>query len=243
VRFESDDVESPALPAAFPGFAPFRDEEDAQFFRSSVRPFDSPEATAGEIVRRFSQVVFAVMDEASRRPCHLGLDDLLRWHRATFKTTFPYQAGELRTGPTWFGVRWREQGELRRRTVTGSDPALVRDELRGAFATYNTERERRGPERRPLAVALGTAADLYAGLLRIHPFEDGNLRAAFPALQCALISLGAAPVHFEQAVAEHDEAIGWALRPEPALRSTEPFVELLRARIEGAARSGWRPVR
>jgi hypothetical protein len=54
VRFESDDVESPVMPGAFPGFAPFRDEEDAPFFRSSVRPFDSPEATAGEIVRRFS---------------------------------------------------------------------------------------------------------------------------------------------------------------------------------------------
>jgi hypothetical protein len=58
-----------------------------------------------------------------------------------------------------------------------------------------------------------------------------------------LISLGAAPVHFEQAVAEHDEAIGWALRPEPGLRSLEPFVELLRARIEAAARAGWRPLR
>jgi hypothetical protein len=44
---------------AFPGFAGFRDEEDAPFFRSAIRAFDSPEATAAEILRSFSRVVFA----------------------------------------------------------------------------------------------------------------------------------------------------------------------------------------
>jgi hypothetical protein len=110
------------------------------------------------------------------------------------------------------------------------------------FRAYNVELERCGPERRQLADALRTAAELYAALLRIHAFEDGNLRAAFPALQGALISLGAAPVHFESAVAEHDEAIGWALRPEATRHTVEPFVELLRARIEAAAGSAWRPL-
>lgn len=232
-----------ALPDAFPGFVGFRDEDDAPFFRSAVRPFDSPEATAVEIVKRFSRVVFAVMEEASRRPLRLGLDDLLRWHRATFRSTFPYQAGEIRAGDAWFGVRWRADGELQRRIVKGTDPAAIRDELGAAFGAYNAERERREPKRRPLADALRTAAELYVSLLRIHPFEDGNLRGTFPALQGALISLGAAPVHFDQAVAEHDQAIGWALRPDAERRTVEPFVELLRARIEAAARAGWRPLR
>jgi fido (protein-threonine AMPylation protein) len=240
---ESCSGEHPAVPEAFPGFASFRDEEDAPFFRSAVRPFDSPEATAIEIVRCFSRVIYVVMDEASSRPLRIGSDDLLRWHRATFRSTFPYQAGEIRRGEAWFGVRWREQGELHRSMVKGSDPDLIRDELHEAFRAYNGERARRGPERRPLADALRTTAELYTALLRIHPFEDGNLRAAFPVLQGALISLGAAPVHFEQAVAEHDEAIGWALRPETAQQTVEPFVDLLRARIEAAARSGWRPLR
>lgn len=228
---------------AFPGFTGFRDEEDAPFFRSAIRAFDSPEATAAQILRAFSRVVFAVMDEASHRPLRLGAEDLLRWHRATFKRTFPYHAGEIRAGDAWFGVRWREHGELHRRMVNGTDPARIRDELRVAFRAYEAERQEREPEQRPLAVALRAAAELYAELLRIHPFEDGNLRAAFPALQGALISLGAAPVHFEQAVAEHDEAIGWALRPDHQQRTIEPFTALLRTRIEAAARSGWRPLR
>jgi fido (protein-threonine AMPylation protein) len=226
---------------AFPGFTGFRDEEDAPFYRSGIRAF--PEATAAEILGSFSRVVFAVMDEASRRPLHLGTEDLLRWHRATFKSTFPYQAGEMRTSDTWFGVRWRDDGQLHRRMVRGADPGLMRDELRAAFRAYDAERQRREPEQRPLAVALRTAAELYAELLRIHPFEDGNVRAAFPAPQGALISLGAAPVHFEQAIAEHDEAIGWALRPEQERRTIEPFAALLRTRIQAASRSGWRPLR
>lgn len=127
--------------------------------------------------------------------------------------------------------------------VKGTDPGLIREELRAAFRAYDAELQRREPEQRPLAVALRTAAELYAALLRIHPFEDGNLRAAFPALQGALTSLGAAPVHFEQAVAEHNEAVGWALRPEQEQRTIGPFTALLRSRIETAARSGWRPLR
>jgi hypothetical protein len=153
-------------------------------------------------------------------------------HRGTGGCTFPYQAGDIRTGDTWFGVRWRADGELKRRMVKGTDPAAIRDELRAAFDVYNAERERRDPERRPLVDALRTAAELYVSLLRIHP-----------ALQGALISLGAAPVHFEQSVAEHDEAIGGALRPNAERRTIGPFVELLRARIDTAARAGWRPLR
>jgi fido (protein-threonine AMPylation protein) len=137
------------------------------------------------------------MDEASHRPLRLEPEDLLRWQRATFKSTFPYQAGEIRAGDAWFGVRWRERGELHRRMVKGTDPGLIRDELRAAFRAYDAELQRREPEQRPLVVALRTAVELYAALLRIHPFEDGNLRAAFPALQGALTSVGAAPVHFE----------------------------------------------
>jgi hypothetical protein len=132
------------LPEAFPGFAGFRDEEDAPFFQSAVRLFDSPEATAAEIVRRFSRVIFAVMDEASRRPLRIGSDDLLRWHRAAFRSTFPYGAGEIRTADAWFGVRWREQGHLHRRVVKGSDPVVIREDLRAAFRAYNAELERRG---------------------------------------------------------------------------------------------------
>jgi fido (protein-threonine AMPylation protein) len=120
------------------------------------------------------------------------------------------------------------------RMVAGSDPARIREELRMVFHDYNAELRRRSSERRPMGDAARTAGAVYAEILRIHPFEDGNLRAAFPALQCALVSLGASPVDFEAAVAEHDEALGWALRPEEEHRTVEPFAELLLSRIRDA---------
>lgn len=227
----------------FPGFVEFRDEEDAPFYESSLPRFAGAEATAAEVLERFSAVVFGVMDSASRRPLRMGHDDLVRWHKAIFATTFPHQAGQVRPGPTWFGVRWREHGRLHGRMIAGADPTHIRPEMRAAFAVYNAELEGRAPQHRSTRDALTAAATLYTDLLHIHPFEDGNLRASFPALQGALMSLGTAAVNFEDAVAAHDEAIGWALHPESEKRTVEPFVELMAERIREAARRGWRGVR
>jgi fido (protein-threonine AMPylation protein) len=232
----SDGNQEDSEDGVFPGFASFRDDEGSPFYRSDVRVFGTPEGTAAEITGRLSRVVFAVVREAARRPLTIGLDDLLRWHAGIFKTTFPYQAGKIRTAQAQFGVRWREDGELRTRLVTGSDPGVTRAQLRAAFALYNAERERRAPGERSIAEAASTAARLYADILRIHPFEDGNLRGAFPALQGALVSLGASTVDFEAAVAEHDEALGWALRANAESRTIVPFADLLLARMRAAGR-------
>jgi fido (protein-threonine AMPylation protein) len=216
--------------AAFPGFAAFRDEADAPFFSSRVPKFGTAEATGAEITRCLSQLIFNVTQEATRRPLRLELDDLLRWHQAIFRSTFPYQAGVIRSDATEFQIRWRDE-ELRTKLLKGAEPRQIRKELAAAIHTYNAEHEGRPPEQRPLREAVTAAATLYADLLRIHPFDDGNLRAAFPALQGALVSLGAAPVDFEGAVAQHDEALGWALLPSTKARTIGPFVDLLIARI------------
>jgi fido (protein-threonine AMPylation protein) len=160
--------------------------------------------------------------------------DVLGWHRGIFLTTFAHQAGEIRTGATQFGIRWRDGEELRIRMATGSDPARIREELRVVLRDYNAELGRRESERRSVGDAARTAATVYAEILRIHPFEDGNLRAAFPALQCALVSLGVSPVDFETAVPAHDEALGWALRPDEERRTVIPFAELILSRIRAA---------
>lgn len=220
-------------PRAFPGFERFREDPDAPFFASRMPGFGTPEATWAEAHRSLTVVVMDIMREATRRPLRMGRDDLMRWHRATFRTTFPHQAGRLRDEPVAFQIRWREGGELHKRACNGTEVSRILHELDAAFAAYNAEREARGSERRPLREAVTAAAALYIELLRIHPFEDGNLRAALPALEGALISLGAAAVDFESAVAEHDEALGWALHPDGEKRSLEPFVELVLERLKG----------
>ena len=229
------------VPEPFPGFAGFRDARDAPFYSSRMPGFSTAETTAAEVVVCFSRVVFAVMREASRRPLRMSRADLLRWHRATFRTTFPYQAGKFREEAAVFEIRWREGGELRRQPLHGSAVFSIATEVDAAFAAYHAELAAHTPEQRTLREAVVGAAALYAELLRIHPFEDGNLRAAFPALQGALISLGAAAVDFEGAVAEHDEALGWALRSDAGHRTLEPFVDLIVRRITKAATVEERP--
>lgn len=225
----SADREGP--PALFPGFGGFRDEEGSPFYRSHLPMFDTPQKTATEITARLSRVIFEVVREAARRPLRMGVDDLLRWHTAIFKTTFPYEAGKLRNAQTQFGVRWREGGEPHGRMVLGSDPRHIRAELRTAFMTYNTEREQRAPEQHSVREAAVVAASLYADILRVHPFDDGNLRSAFPALQGALVSLGGRTVDFQAALTEHNESLGWALRPDAEKREVSPFAELLVMRM------------
>jgi fido (protein-threonine AMPylation protein) len=231
----------PKHPEPFPGFAQFRDDRDAPFYASRMPAFPTPEATAAEVVARFSRVVFEVMREASRQPRRMNRADLVRWHRATFRTTFPFQAGRLREDATVFEIRWRDAGKLRKRPLSGSEAEHVPAELDAAFAAYDAELAARRPEQRTLREAVTAAAALYVELLRVHPFEDGNLRAAFPALQGALISLGATAVDFDDAVGDHDEALGWALRPDPEHRSLDPFVDLLMQRIAMAAEQRPRP--
>jgi fido (protein-threonine AMPylation protein) len=222
----------------FPGFGGFRDEEGSPFYRSHLPMFDTPQKTTTEITARLSRVIFEVVREAARRPLRMDVDDLLRWHAAIFKTTFPYEAGKLRNAQTQFGVRWREGRELRTRLVAGSEPGAVRAELKRAFECYEAERERGPRTQRSLERAVRAASQLYVDILRIHPFDDGNLRGALPLLQGALVSLGAPTVHFEAAVAEHDEALGWALRPDAESRTINPFAELLLARIQASVDHG-----
>jgi fido (protein-threonine AMPylation protein) len=218
----------------FPGFAAFRDDESSRFYRSLSPAFGTPQKTAAEITVRLSRVVFDVTRNAALRPLQMGLEDLLRWHMGIFKTTFSHEAGQLRTAQTQFGVRWREDGELRGRLMSGSDPGLIRAELRTAFAAYNAERERCEPKQRSAKETAIAAASLYADILRTHPFDDGNLRSAFPALQGALVSLGGRTVDFQDALTEHDEALGWALRPDAENRTALPFAELLIARMQAS---------
>jgi fido (protein-threonine AMPylation protein) len=207
-----------------PGFADFRDDESSRFYRSHLPAFGTPQKTTVEIHRRLSRVVLSVVAAAARSPLRMELEDLLRWHTGIFNTTFPHEAGHLRSAQTQFGVRWREDGELHQRATTGADPAALCPELRAAFAAYNAERERCPPERRSLRETAIAAASLYADILRTHPFDDGNLRGAYPALQGALVSLGGRAVDFQDALTEHDEALGWALRPNPATPSDAGFV-------------------
>jgi prophage maintenance system killer protein len=76
------------------------------------------------------------------------------------------------------------------------------------------------------------AGAMYAGILRVHAFADGNHRTGFVALSAALWSLGLSAVEFAQDadLADHDDAVAPALFSRDG--DIEPFAQLLATRIE-----------
>lgn len=131
-----------------------------------------------------------------------------------------------------YGALWRENGVQQRQLMDGLPVEEVRPALNVAFAAYDAELRRCEPARRHADEAIRTAVTLYAEVLRIHPFPDGNTRTTFPLLQVALRSLGGVPCHFAGGELARREALGWAVQPDPTRRTVEPLVAFVRERME-----------
>jgi fido (protein-threonine AMPylation protein) len=120
------------------------------------------------------------------------------------------------------------------RQIEGSSPDTLRRGLAEVCVSFNAGVERLGKRNTGLLEQTRVAGALYAGVLRVHPFADGNHRTGFVALSAALWSLGLPAVEFarDEDMTDHDEAVA------PTLFSSdgdiEPFARLLATRIEHA---------
>jgi fido (protein-threonine AMPylation protein) len=192
----------------------------------------SAEETWLEAANRLRRVLADVEDEARRRPVAMTGDRICRWHRAIFLTTFERDAGRPRSDhePVWFVVKVKlGERPMGRRLIEGtSGRSEIERQLEVACERFDAVR-RSIDERRaatPVKEAIGIVTGLYVDLLRIHPFVDGNLRAAFVALQAGLRSLRLPGVSFGRVLDRHDEAIGWAIRDDE-YETEEPLTDLI----------------
>jgi fido (protein-threonine AMPylation protein) len=217
--------------ALVPGFDGLRDERYAPFYLSRMPRIRTADETAQEVARSFAKVVHDFLTTAEQRPIRLTPEHLEKMHRGIFRTTFPDRAGRFRDDDVTYGALWREDGVQQRRLMDGLPVEEVRPALNVAFAAYDAELKRCEPERRHADEAIRAAVTLYAEVLRIHPFPDGNTRTTFPLLQVALVSLGSQAIHFAGAELERREALGWAAQPDPAQRTVEPLVTFVRERM------------
>ena len=153
------------------------------------------------------------------------------WHGAIFARNFPHDGGRFRRERAFFGVVTDAGGT---RQIEGSSPDTLRRDLVKVCTSFNSGI---APLDRPsigIVEQTRVVAALYAGILRVHPFADGNHRTAFVALSAALWSLGLPAVEFadDKDMTGHDTAVA------PALISLdgdiEPFARLLATRIEHA---------
>jgi fido (protein-threonine AMPylation protein) len=155
------------------------------------------------------------------------------WHGAIFGRHFPYEGGRFRQERAYFGVVIADSGM---RQIEGSSPDTLRRDLAKTCASFNGGIERLGKRNASVLEQTRVAGAMYAGILRAHPFVDGNHRAGFVALSAALWSLGLPAVEFarDTDMTDHDDAIAPALfSPDGDI---EPFAQRLATRIEQARR-------
>jgi fido (protein-threonine AMPylation protein) len=210
------------------GFEGFRDAPEAPFYRAGAM---SAEATWAEATRRLALVLRSAAAEAQRRPGMLDAERVCAWHRAIFLTTFKRDAGRVRADdePVEFGVPVWLDGELRELPVRGTlGRNTIMRELRLACETFNASVTGLRHQERTVEPAEGVepAAVLYSAVLRMHPFVDGNLRAAYVGLTAGLVSVGLPAIDFRGVLDRHDECLGWALRSDDH-RTIDPLVQLI----------------
>jgi fido (protein-threonine AMPylation protein) len=164
------------------------------------------------------------------RPLRLDPERIRWWHGAIFGRHFPHDGGHFRKELAFFGVLMPDGGM---RQLEGAAPQTIRQELAAVCASFNSRIDPFS-DVDTLSVLDRTraAAALYAGILRVHPFVDGNHRVSFVALSAVLWSLGLSNVEFEEDadMLAHDDALTPALLSKEG--STEPFTRLLAELIE-----------
>jgi fido (protein-threonine AMPylation protein) len=206
----------------------YRDREDSRFYQArGISPEETWQALGDELAR--------VLNDAQRAfwqtPLRMDPERVRWWHGAIFGRRFPHDGGRFRRELAFFGVVLPDDGM---RQLKGVAPDSIRRDLAAVCAAFNRRVEDFSAVEPILDDYARAAAALYAGILRVHPFADGNHRVSFVALSAALWSFGLPNVRFigaEEMIA-HDDALVPALLS--ASGDVEPFAQLLAMRIEHA---------
>lgn len=210
-------------------FLEFTDKEASPFYCADGRTARETWVAVWEAMRRtLAEIAYRQRDGT----LEITPSALVEWHRRIFISTFPDDAGRVRG---WFATGEPEHvhygidvGTTKTRVIQqhrGAHPNRIAERLDEVFAQYREAVELLAANQ-PVAVrdALLPPTRLYARVLRVHPFIDGNLRAAFVVLQSSLLELGLPALEFAD-LAAHDEALGFALRTD-GKQSYEPLREL-----------------
>lgn len=216
-------------------FEQFRDEPDSDYYQA---PDHTPEQTWQEIREH---VGFAVAEavELGLEEATLTPEILCGWHRRIFETTFPAEAGQIRNtrDAVTYGYVAGSKDSPVNKTGRGTRARGLPRRLRKVCKEFNdAAAEAADAEDSRLLDATFPAARLYAKLLSAHPFNDGNGRVCYVALQFALIRLGALFVSLPD-YAEQQWHLGRALQTGGG-QGYEPLATYLAEEIRAAQGKG-----
>jgi fido (protein-threonine AMPylation protein) len=208
----------------------YRDREESRFYRAHGL---SPEQTWQALTRELARVLADARLAFWQRRLLIDHESVRWWHGAIFGWHFPYDGGRFRKERAYFGVMTRDG---RTRQIEGSPPDAVRRDLSEVCESFNASIENLPSASTSTLDRTRSVGTLYAGILRVHPFVDGNHRTAFVTLSAALWSLGMPAVEFaeDEDMRDHDDALAPALLSHSG--DIEPFAQLLTTRIARASR-------
>jgi fido (protein-threonine AMPylation protein) len=224
----------PAIEAAKSSFSGFKEKPDAAYH---LAPGLSAEETWTRVAEELGRVS-ALATLEGYRDVPLKVDDIELIHRGIFEPVFgPEETLGFRcrrseevTFPIVLGTRESPQTLIRR----GSGGKKVAGNLRRALAAFECDvAALEARERPPIQDAARAAVRLYAKVIGIHPFFDGNGRTAWAIVSNALQRCGLVEI----AIAPSDAsrwALGCALRGGGS-QSYEPLTDLVVAAIRRSA--------
>jgi len=210
----------------------YRDREESRFYRASGL---SPEQTWQVLGDELARVLNDAQRAFWRVPLQMDPERVRWWHGAIFARHFPREGGQFRRDRAFFGVPTPKGGT---RQLEGAAPEMVRSELQAVCSSFNQHADALGDtDATSVLDRSRVVASLYAGILRVHPFVDGNHRVSFVALSAALWSFGLPNVEFEDdaETIAHDDALVPALEAKDG--SIEAFAQLLADLIERSIES------
>jgi hypothetical protein len=207
----------------------YRDHEESRFYQA---PGLSPEQTWQALGDELARVLNDAQRAFWRSPLQMDPERVRWWHGAIFARHFPHDGGRFRRDRAFFGVMMPNGGM---RQLEGAAPEAILGELQVVCSSFN--RHAYAPDTTSVLDRTRVVAALYAGILRVHPFVDGNHRVSFVALSTALWSLGLPNVEFEDdaEAISHDDALVPALESKQG--TVEPFAQLLADLIQGSIES------
>ncbi|MFI5004949.1 MAG: Fic family protein [Solirubrobacterales bacterium] len=213
-------------------FRGFRDDSESPFF---CEPGQTPEATWDISIDRLARLLVKLGPVAKSGAIEMSAELLCSWHREIFGELFPKDAGRLRGRHEgeWEHVQYGGYVGTRRsrriRVYRGAHPRRLHRRLEKICNEFNTAAtEIRASPDTDSFDAVHAVTRLYAKVLRAHPFVDGNLRAAFVALNTGLLTLGLDTVEFAD-LELHDELLGIAFvgKHDPYRPLAEHIVEIV----------------
>lgn len=221
-------------PDALASFSRSLDEAGSPFFQADGF---SPDETWNHARLRMAELL---RELARLKPeeVEVSVEYLLHVHDRIFSDLFPGDAGRFRwkhqgrweDGPFGVGVGSGPGSDFR--SLRGTAPRGIRRALHREFDRFHERVAELESSAEPVLVADATmaAGRLYARILRIHPFVDGNLRAAFVVLQATLLLLRLQAVSFDAGQEDHDRALLQAFEKGKG-QSYMPIGQLIAERI------------